>query len=203
MSDNDTLCWKCGALSLATITRDKRHQVCCSRCNDDSYTAARACGFYEGALRACVLELKREPRVASRLGRLMADAQRREPINRANLIVAVPLHRQRERERGFNQAALLARELARLTHLRFDDTSLIRRLDTERHRAGMDARARCDSVANAFTVPRAELVTEQSVLLVDDVFTTGATATACAAALKQAGAKDVYVLTIARAQNLS
>src|SRR5260370_14738058 len=110
-SDEDTLCWKCGAFTRADVSADRRKSIRCGQCDEDSFTAARACGFYEGALRASVLELKREPHVAARLAGLMLRAQQREPINSANLIIAVPLHPGPERERGFNQAALLAREL--------------------------------------------------------------------------------------------
>src|SRR3954465_145265 len=59
--ETDTLCWKCGALNQASVAEDKRPSVSCGRCDDDSFTAARACGNYEGALRASILELKRQP----------------------------------------------------------------------------------------------------------------------------------------------
>jgi ComF family protein len=150
-------------------------------------------------LRASILELKREPHVATRLARLMFGTQRREPLNSANLIIPVPLHPERERERGFNQALLLARELARLSGRTLDQHSVVRRIHTERHRAGMDAKARRKSVAEAFAVRHSKLITGQRVLLVDDVFTTGATVSACAEALKNAGAEEVFVLTVARA----
>ena len=177
----------------------KRESIRCRECDDDAFTAARACGFYEGALRASVLALKREPQVAPRLARLMFAAEQRAPINRANLIIPVPLHFSREHERGFNQAALLARELSRLSRLPIDEYSVIRRIHTERHRAGMDARARRESVANVFSVRHPKTINGQRVLLIDDVFTTGATVLACAAALKEAGAEEVFVLTLARA----
>jgi predicted amidophosphoribosyltransferase len=74
----------------------------------------------------------------------------------------------------------------------------VRRVHTERHRAGMDARARRESVADVFAVRHPKLVTGQRVLLVDDVFTTGATVSACAAVLREAGTQDVFVLTLAR-----
>ena len=199
-ANDDTLCWKCGAFSRAKVNEDRRQSIRCGQCDDDAFTAARAIGFYEGALRASVLELKREPRVAPRLARLMLATQQRDPINTANWIIPVPLHPKRERERGFNQAALLARELAHLSKLPLDEHSVVRRVHTERHRAGMDARARRDSVANAFAIRHPKLIAGQRVLLIDDVFTTGATVSACAAALRDAGAEEVLVLTVARPQ---
>lgn len=197
--EDDTLCWKCGGLSAATVAEDKRQTVRCGRCDTDSFTAARACGLYEGALRASILALKREPTVAPRLIETLRQTQQRAPLAAANLIVPVPLHASRERERGFNQAVLLARELARATKLPIDEYSLVRRVHTERHRAGMDARARRDSVVGAFEVRDPKLITGRQVLLIDDVYTTGATVSECAAVLKSAGGTDVYVLTIARA----
>ena len=198
-TDDDIVCWKCGLFTEAAISHDKRQNIRCGRCDDEAFSRARACGFYEGALRASILELKREPHVATRLARLMLEAQQRDPLNSANLIIPVPLHSERERERGFNQALLLARELSRLSSLPLDEHSVVRRVHTERHRAGMDAKARRQSVAEAFAVRHPKSVTGQRVLLVDDVFTTGATVSACASALKEAGAAEVFVLTIARA----
>jgi competence protein ComFC len=198
-ADDDTLCWKCGAFTRANVSEDRRKSIRCGQCDEDSFTAARACGFYEGALRASVLELKREPHVTARLARLMFATQQRKPINSADLIIPVPLHAGRERERGFNQAVMLARELARLSHLPLDEHSVVRRVQTGRHRAGMDSRARRESVADAFAVRHANAIAGQRVLLVDDVFTTGATVSACAEALKNEGAEEVFVLTVARA----
>jgi len=195
----DSSCWKCGALSRVSVSKDKRQSIRCGRCEDEAFTFARACGSYEGALRASILALKREPHVARRLAVLLHEVQRREPLNTAGLIVPVPLHADRERERGFNQAVVIAHELARLSHLPLDEDSVVRRLHTERHRAGMDAKARHQSVADAFTVRHRDLVAGKRVLLVDDVFTTGATASACAKALRDSGASAVFVLTIARA----
>lgn len=199
---DDTLCWKCGALSLAKVGYDRRETIRCGRCETDEFTAARACGLYEGALRASILELKRQPHVGRRVAQLMYEVQQREPLNQADMIIPVPLHHDRERARGFNQACILARELSRLTGLPVDEHSVVRRVHTERHRAGMDAKARRQSVANAFTIRHPKSITGKRVLLVDDVFTTGATVSACAAALEDSGAVDVFVLTIARASSL-
>ncbi|MDX6531524.1 MAG: hypothetical protein QOH41_3814 [Blastocatellia bacterium] len=198
-SEDDTLCWKCGLFTEAAVTRDRRQSIRCGRCDDDAFSGARACGFYEGALRASILELKRGPHVATRLAHLLLMAQQREPLKSANLIIPVPLHPERERERGFNQALLLARELARLSGLPLDEHSVVRCTHTSRHRAGMDAKARRKSVADAFAVRHPKLVAGKRVLLVDDVFTSGATVSACAAALKGAGVEEVFVLTLARA----
>jgi len=196
---DETLCWKCGAPAPASLPAEKRGGVRCRRCDHWAFAAARACGSYEGALRAAVLGLKREPFVPARLARLLAEAAGREPLASATLVAPVPLHAERERERGFNQAALLARALAKRTGLEADEWSLVRVAHSARHRAGMDARARRETVEGAFAVARPRLVEGERVLLVDDVYTTGATASACAEALLASGASAVFVLTLARA----
>ena len=198
-SEGETVCWKCGVLSQANVTEDRCRNIRCGRCETDAYTAARACGPYEGALRASILELKRQPHVARHLAELMQDVQQREPLNQAELIVPVPLHADRERERGFNQAIVLARELSRVSGLPLDEHSVIRKVHTERHRAGMDAKARRQSIADAFTVRHSDQIKRKRVLLVDDVFTTGATVSECARVLASAGVEHIYVLTVARA----
>lgn len=195
----ETCCWKCGAQALGEVPPEKRVDVRCRRCDADGFTAARALGKYEGALRASILTLKHEPYVSARLGRLLFHAQRRPPLDAATRIVPVPLHAERERERGFNQATLLARALATLSKLPLDEWSVARTKHTSRHRAGMDARARRETVESAFHVERPRLVEGERILLIDDVFTTGATVSACSQALKDAGASDVFVLTVARA----
>ena len=197
-SDEDFVCWKCGVPAPGVVPEEKRLEVRCHRCDAEHFTAARACGAYEGALRAAVLALKREPHVAMRLAHLLLEVQQRAPLKSATRIVPVPLHPERLRERGFNQATMLGQALAELAGLPLDEWSLIRQVHTERHRVGMDARARRESVEDAFAVCQPRLVENERILLVDDVYTTGATVSSCAAALKQAGAQEVFVLTVAR-----
>lgn len=197
--EDDPQCWKCGALAGVSVAQHQHRNIRCGRCDDDGFTFARAVGLYEGALRASILQLKREPHLTRRLAQLILELQEREPLRKADLIVPVPLHPERERERGFNQALILARELSHLSGRPLEEHSLARRVHTERHRAGMDSIARRQSVASAFAVRHPKLVAGQRVLLVDDVFTTGSTVSACAVALKAAGVAEVFVLTIARA----
>lgn len=197
-SEEDLMCWKCGVLAQGIVPEEKRREVRCRRCEAEHFTAARACGAYEGALRASVLALKREPFVAERLAQYLLACQQREPLRNATRIIPVPLHPARLRERGFNQAAMLGHRLARLNGLPLDEWSLARTTHTERHRAGMDARSRRESVEAAFLVKRPRLIETERILLIDDVYTTGATVSSCALALKAAGAQEVFVLTVAR-----
>ena len=178
--------------------RENAEQVRCRRCNDDAFTVARACGAYDGALRVSILALKREPHLCRRLVNLVASTQQQNPLNQATRIVPVPLHPERQRTRGFNQAAVIAAALSRATSIVLDPVSLVRTSHTERHRAGMDSQDRRKTVESAFKVLYPALIQGELVLLVDDVFTTGATVSSCAQALREAGAAEVFVLTIAR-----
>lgn len=195
----DALCRKRGAPAEAAPAGGRGEPPRCGLCDAEDFTAARACGVYEGALRASVLSLKREPHLGARAASLLGEAGARRPLDWATRVVPVPLHPARERERGFNQAALLARAVASRSRLPLDEWSLARAAGAARHRAGMDARGRRESVEGVFEVTRPRLVRGERVLLVDDVFTTGATVSACARVLRAAGAEEVYVLTLARA----
>lgn len=197
-TDEDTICWKCGALSTGTIPPDKKEAIRCRRCDADAYTAARACGAYDGALRASVLALKHEPRISPRLAQFLIKMQMQPPLSSATRVMPVPLHLTREKSRGFNQAMVIANVVARAASLPLDVASLVRTTHAEVHRAGLDVKGRRETVSEAFTVRYPRIISGEKVLLVDDVFTTGATVSACALALRAAGAREVFVLTIAR-----
>jgi len=109
----------------------------------------------------------------------------------------VPLHPRRRRERGFNQAELLARALAARLTRECEPAALVRRRET-RPQAGLTAAARRRNVAGAFAVRRQARVAGRLVVLVDDVVTTGATVAACAHALRAAGAREVRLVSAAR-----
>lgn len=187
-SGKETICLKCGMRDYAR----------CSRCDSQAFSAARAVGLYEGALRESVLSLKRQPYLAPHLEALLLATASRDPLNVSTRIVPVPLHAKRMRSRGFNQASVIARALSKSLELPVDEVSLLRVSSAEKYRAGLDVKGRRDTVTGAFEVRHPRLIEGESVLLVDDVFTTGATVSACAEALVSAGAKAVLVLTIAR-----
>ena len=194
----ETMCWKCGLLSPGDAPEILPEVVSCRRCDPQSFTAARAVGPYEGALRESVLQLKRQPHISEHLEQLLLAVAKREPLQHSTRIVPVPLHATRLRSRGFNQAALIAKALSKNLALPLDEVSLVRVSSSEKYRAGLDAKGRRDTVAGAFAVPYPKLVENENILLVDDVFTTGATVSACAEALTAAGARNVFVLTVAR-----
>jgi ComF family protein len=130
--------------------------------------------------------------VARTLGLAMAGIV---PGGPHDLVIPVPLHVSRLRERGYNQAALLARALARTAGLALLPGGLVRRRATPAQ-ADLDAGARRTNVRAAFVA--SSRVAGAAVVLVDDVLTTGATADACARALRDAGARGVSVVTVGR-----
>ncbi|MBL8567353.1 MAG: ComF family protein [Hyphomicrobiaceae bacterium] len=163
------------------------------------YGRARAVARHTGAMRQLIHDLKfRDRQDARRLfGRWLAEAGR-ELIAEADVLVPVPVHRMKLLRRRFNQAALLADELARLTGRPSAPLALERRRKTATQ-LGLTREQRRTNVSRAFAVPdrRDPLVRGRRVLLVDDVITTGATISAATAALLDAGAANVDVLALA------
>jgi ComF family protein len=154
-----------------------------------------ALGSYDGLLRSAVLAIKfRGARsAATRLGDWLAPLVRWEVA----AIVAVPLHPRRLRERGYNQAREIARGIAAVRRVPLVDGALVR-IKSTAPQSGLDLANRGKNVAGAFgSTPRAGALDGKPVLLVDDVVTTGATARACAATLRSAGAGDIYLAAVA------
>jgi ComF family protein len=115
----------------------------------------------------------------------------------ADIIVPVPLHPQRLKERGYNQSFLLALELGRLTSLKVVNNVLIRNLNTPPQAKTANVAARRQHMTTAF-FSRGDTLKGKRILLIDDVATSGATLNGCAVALKKAGADSVWGLTLAR-----
>ncbi len=204
------ICPRCG---LPLATRVLAADSMCSDCRLERphFDFARSFGIYSGRLRRAVLELKfhRRERLGVRLGRLLAEPwlalKSASGLPESWLILPVPLHRSRERERGYNQAEVLARGFVKAMRqrggsalFRLDRRSLVRERSTA-PQSGLSVQARRENVRSVFAVTRPTRLRDRDVILVDDVMTTGATASACAAALKRAGVRRVIVLALARA----
>lgn len=192
LPENTEFCLGCGRALL-------RGGVYCDVCQREKhpFAAARAPLVYEGAARTLIRRLKygNARYLAPYLGSLMAETWLTSR-HTVRAVTFVPMHPKRERRRGYNQAELLARSVAEALQLPLV-SPLVRTTDTP-FLARMDREARFETIRDA--IECRPPVGYASVLLVDDVFTTGATASACAAALKKHGAKEVYVLTAATAR---
>lgn len=179
-----------------------RNNLLCYRCQKSARTVdgVRSVAFFEGPLRETVHAFKYRGLhcLTKPLAKLMVVCWHREPLP-ADVIVPVPLHRRRLRERGYNQAALLARALGAEIGLPVREDWLIRTRVTA-PQVKLNVSERKQNVADAFQCRIPDLVIGRQVLLVDDVCTTGATLDACGLALRQAGAKSVWAFTLGRAR---
>ncbi len=154
--------------------------------------------MFEGPLREAIHQLKYKGRtsLARPLGQYMGQAWQARPLP-ADLIVPVPLHPARLRERGYNQATLLADRLARATGLALEERGL-QRVRATSPQVDLNAAERKANVQGAFQAEPSR-VRGHTIVVVDDVCTTGATLEACSLALQEAGAQRVYAMTLARA----
>lgn len=168
------------------------------------FAAARSLGRYEGTLMALLHRFKyrEESSLAGPLGDLLAAGD--YPgfrIGDADLVVPVPLHRRRLRERGFNQSLLLARAVGRRHGIPVEARSLRRAVATE-PQVSLGRNERERNVRGVFAVEDGARIRDKRILLVDDVYTTGSTLKECARVLLKAGAGEVLVLTLARSVDI-
>jgi len=165
------------------------------------YSGARAFGCYSAELSRMIQALKFDGRqdMAKLLAPLLASTflESWSPTE-MDLIVPVPLHPKRRRERGYNQAALLGLALGRLIGLPCRD-QILKRVRHTLPQVGLSDSERTHNVAHAFHCPKPAAIRGQRILLVDDVMTTGSTVASACEALLEGGAMRVSVLTVARA----
>lgn len=164
------------------------------------FDGIRAPYRYAGPIRQAVLALKYGGIKAgsAQLGDLLADYLIDNPPPASDAtVIPVPMHRSRKRERGYNQAELLAIRVASRCDLPCEPSALVRIRNTDPQAGIADPNARADNVAGTVAVAPGVNLSGRDIILVDDVATTGSTIDACAAALKQAGARSIWGLTLA------
>ena len=203
-------CLRCGLpFSSSHAVESSVGQCGACRAGEPAFDAVRSFGIYTGKLRQVVLRLKfgGDGRLGLRLGELLSATWDALPLRRELdlVIVPVPLHPARQRERGFNQSELLAAGLARALGRQYGAAepriakSWLRRKRATPPQTGLSVAARRENLRGAFEVVNPDAVRGRAIVLVDDVMTTGATVSACARALKRAGAEKVMGVTLARA----
>jgi ComF family protein len=192
------ICSLCGRPFSDGTEQDRVCEDCLRK--RPSYDIARAPYLYAGALMTAIHELKYAQRshLAHSLGSLLASfAQTWIGELKGFLVMPVPLHPRRLRARGFNQSLLLARCVASKTGAELDFLSL-RRTRFTKPQTELSSEERKKNVRKAFEVVKPEAVKRRTILLVDDVATTGSTLNECAKALKRAGVDGVLCLVLAR-----
>lgn len=195
-------CHCCGRPIVSLVAAAAAPRLLCHACRRGVYAfdAARSYAPYDDTLSAAIMLLKYH--AVAPLGRWfaarLAELVAREPdLLSADAVVPVPLDARRRRERGYNQAELIARPLARLLGLPMQTALLLRRRPRP-PRLRLTHRERWTSVRGAYALREGSRVDKLRLLLVDDVFTTGATLDACARALREGGAARVVGVTVAR-----
>jgi ComF family protein len=207
------VCAVCGErLFSPYAVADSEGEPRCGLCRriEPAFARAAAYGSYESGLRELIHLLKYggvRP-AANVLGRMLAEAiASLEPDFPADVaVIPVPLHRTKLRQRGFNQADLIARAALKIRpqadRLRLCAGALERKRETT-SQTGLTSHQRRENLRGAFEVAQPEAVKAREVLVVDDVFTTGATVSECARVLRRAGATKVWVATVARTLKIS
>ncbi len=177
----------------------------CPACGESRpyFSKAAAYGAYDAELRDLIhlLKYERVEPAAGVLGRMLAAAiQKLSPTADSILVLPVPLHSSKRRERGFNQAELIARAALKISTLPTAElaTDVLERTRPRVSQIGLTRPQRLENIRGAFRVQHLNTVSGRNILLVDDVLTTGTTASECARILRKAGAKQICVATVAR-----
>ena len=195
---NPPFCKRCGK----SIGYDEDIRSVCESCKTKTYyfDSCYSVCVYEGTIRECIHKFKYNAKLA--LGALFTDlmtdfAEKHIDIQGFDCIIPVPLHRVKHRERTFNQAALLAASLSKKFKLPLLGNTLTRiRLD--KPQIMLPKNRRLKDIKDAFKIRKSHLLKNKAVLLIDDVFTTGATVNECSRILKEAKVKKIEVLALAR-----
>lgn len=205
---SDPICACCGrplvaaaTHTIAPATIELRCRLC--RTNFYAFDRARSFAVYNRELSEAILLLKYEQvtSLADWFGGRLAEIALETALEyRPDVVVPVPLHRDRRRERGYNQAELIAKPVARCLKLRLDANLLVRTKPRPRQLV-LSRAEHWKSVRGAYAIGNGMKIDNLRVLLVDDVLTTGATLDACSRALKKAGASAVFGLTVGRVRS--
>jgi ComF family protein len=174
-------------------------QACCEY--PPNFDRAVSNGEYDSGLRELIHLLKYAGVVpaAKPLGKLLAESIEHLRLGGAVVVVPVPLHSSKRRERSFNQAELIARAALKQLPSQFElARDVLVRERATRSQVGLDREARMQNMRGAFRVTAAQRIKGQTVVVVDDVMTTGTTVSECAHVLKRAGAERVFAATVAR-----
>ena len=199
---NKAICYKCGDPLFADDGADAK-KLLCGSClkskNKMIFRMMRSAYLYDDFSKKLILDFKFNDKtdLASFLAKMLYVAGKDIFAEGVDLIVPVPLHYTRLIRRRYNQSALLAKELGKLTGIEVNYKSLIKRRITK-PQTECDGNERLKNVKDAFYIKNVEKIKSKRILLVDDVLTTGSTLNECGKALKKAKPKSIDALTVAR-----
>lgn len=197
--NQNTTCPKCGVDLGPYVQPDTLCQEC--HYHPPRFTKAIAVARYEGIMRELIHKFKyaKEKILLDELANLLIKKwlETNSSLPLIDLIIPAPLYYKKLKERGFNQSELLAERLHKASGIPFEINNLIKIQPTP-DQAGLDSVNRRKNLIDAFEVTRPQSIKDKNILLIDDVLTTGATASEIARTLKKNGAKGVYVLVLAR-----
>lgn len=197
------VCPQCGQPYVSEVALQKTPHFMCGACRTRKIFFDRAVttAYYETVLKEAIHQFKfnHKTGLGKHLAQLMIDHLSEElAISQYHAILPVPLHKIRQRRRGYNQSAILARHIARHYQIPLIVNNLVRIRYTDSQALLKGQKARQANVKNAFRVTHPTSLCDKHVILIDDVLTTGATVNECSKTLKEAGVKSILVFTLSR-----
>jgi ComF family protein len=196
-------CAKCGKPLIPTDFFKQNREILCLDCKRKKYSFefSRSTGIYDKVLKKCIHLFKYygEKKLAKPLGKLMVDSlvKNDEFKRKIDLIIPVPLHRNDLKKRGFNQSVLLGKVTGDYLSIPVRENVLVKKKLTP-FQVNLSKKERKINILGAFSVEKPEEIEGKNILILDDVFTTGATVEECTKELMKARAKNIFVLTLAR-----
>lgn len=197
-------CSRCGKPFPASFAFQEVPSLLCVECRQDSSSFKRIFvpTLYEGVMKEAIhlLKYRRKKGIMKRLEKILKIYffQTDLPFSKFDLVVPIPLHRKKLKERGFNQAELLARVIATHFGLKLVKNSL-KRVKATKSQASLSKKQRIGNIKGAFQFRNEDKFRAKKILLIDDVYTTGTTVREAARVLRKAKAREVYIFTLARA----
>ncbi len=198
-------CNICGVPFKLRYNLPNKNSYSCGICRTQTYyfNQTRSLGKYEGILKEALINYKYRGKkeMLKDFMKLYVEAQKNNNYffsNKLDLILYVPLHKRKLRTRDFDQAYLIAKEISKLSNIPLKVDVLFKKIETA-PQAGLKKRLRVKNLRGTFAIRNIASIKDKNILLVDDVFTTGATVNECSKVLKRGGANRIEVFTLARA----
>ncbi|WP_432662658.1 ComF family protein [Wukongibacter baidiensis] len=192
-------CDKCGKPLDELYLADR-----CPECIDNShyYTKAVSCIEYDDSAKKTIYDLKYHKKryIAYHVAEIIYDRLIESDIHDFDIIIPVPLHKARQRERSFNQAGIISKYIGKMMNIDVDNRSLIRCRNTITQNQ-LTKEERRKNLEDAFEIINNNNIRDKNVLLIDDIYTTGSTVNQCSKVLTESGALNVYVATFATGRN--